>query len=168
MQLRLLDLRQDNDELTGCREQSSQGTGLFGHTGTSPCTPESEHKLAALDSNTHRSLTSSLRNAKSPAAGKQRRVVLNQVDFQAIAERSTGGNGLPRPFGSFSAARGGNGLATWWRVPAEFRSSKHLQSPSPCSVAAADATARNPGAGRNISLINVQVRPGVCGCVPIK
>jgi hypothetical protein len=81
--------------------------------------------------------------------------VLNQVDFKAIADRSTGGNGLPRPYGSFSAARGGNGLATWWRVPVEFRSSKHALSPEP-SFAAGDNDGNQP-AGRNISLINVQV-----------
>ena len=41
------------------------------------------------------------------------------VDFVAIADSSTGGNGLPRPYGRFGAARHGDGTAVWERSPPE-------------------------------------------------
>lgn len=40
------------------------------------------------------------------------------VDFGAIANSSTGGNGLPRPFGTFTGCRAGHGNALWLRLPA--------------------------------------------------
>ncbi|GAX75470.1 hypothetical protein CEUSTIGMA_g2913.t1 [Chlamydomonas eustigma] len=39
------------------------------------------------------------------------------VDFEAIADSSVGGGGLPRPYGRFSAARLGDGTAVWERLP---------------------------------------------------
>jgi hypothetical protein len=41
------------------------------------------------------------------------------ADFGAIAQASTGGNGLARPYGLFSSSRGGSGSAFWKRVPRE-------------------------------------------------
>jgi hypothetical protein len=39
------------------------------------------------------------------------------TDFQAIADSSVGGGGLPRPYGRFVAARCGDGTALWERLP---------------------------------------------------
>ena len=39
------------------------------------------------------------------------------IDFEAIADSSVGGGGLPRPYGRFSAARCGDGTAVWERLP---------------------------------------------------
>lgn len=44
--------------------------------------------------------------------------LLQSVDFKKIAESSTGGGGLARPFGEFHACRQGDGTAVWFRVPA--------------------------------------------------
>lgn len=42
---------------------------------------------------------------------------LQVMDFASIADSSTGGGGVPRPYGRFTAARGQNGTATWQRLP---------------------------------------------------
>eukprot|EP00798_Chlamydomonas_sp_ICE-L_P002802 gene2802-12677_t len=39
------------------------------------------------------------------------------TDFNAIADSSVGGGGLPRPFGRFTASRCGDGKALWERLP---------------------------------------------------
>ena len=39
------------------------------------------------------------------------------VDFAAMANASTGGNGLPRPYGTFAASFRGDGLHTFVRLP---------------------------------------------------
>jgi hypothetical protein len=40
-----------------------------------------------------------------------------RADFSAIANSSTGGNGLSRPFGTFFGCRGSHGNALWLRLP---------------------------------------------------
>lgn len=42
---------------------------------------------------------------------------LTTIDFAATADSSVGGGGLPRPYGRFTAARGGDGNAVWERLP---------------------------------------------------
>lgn len=42
---------------------------------------------------------------------------LQCLNFASIAESSVGGGGVPRPYGKFSAARAGDGNATWQRLP---------------------------------------------------
>ncbi|CAG9463282.1 unnamed protein product [Pedinophyceae sp. YPF-701] len=70
------------------------------------------------------------------------------LDLQAIANSSTGGNGLPRPYGRFLAPREGNGLAIWERLP------PHLQRPdSPTETPMADEAAMQ---ARNVTRFNVQ------------
>eukprot|EP00798_Chlamydomonas_sp_ICE-L_P007847 gene7847-1052_t len=44
-------------------------------------------------------------------------VVPTSMDFQAIADASVGGGGLPRPYGRFTAGRAGDGTAVWERLP---------------------------------------------------
>ncbi|KXZ56315.1 hypothetical protein GPECTOR_1g278 [Gonium pectorale] len=42
---------------------------------------------------------------------------LQSIDFVSIAVNSVGGGGVPRPYGQFTAARAGDGNATWQRLP---------------------------------------------------
>mmetsp|Transcript_12279 Transcript_12279/g.26489 ORF Transcript_12279/g.26489 Transcript_12279/m.26489 type:complete len:507 (+) Transcript_12279:123-1643(+) len=53
---------------------------------------------------------------------------LTQLDFQAIADSSVGGAGLPRPYGRFGAARNGDGTAVWERLPPEKASAWQSKS----------------------------------------
>lgn len=46
-------------------------------------------------------------------------VLLHSVDLAVIADSSTGGAGIPRPYGKFVAPRGGDGRAMWSRLPPE-------------------------------------------------
>ncbi len=45
---------------------------------------------------------------------------LQSLDFTSIADSSTGGGGVPRPYGRFKACRAGDGNATWQRLPPQF------------------------------------------------
>jgi hypothetical protein len=53
--------------------------------------------------------------AQSQLLGKG--FIAQNIDFDAIADSSVGGNGLPRPYGRFIAHREGNGLSMWQRLP---------------------------------------------------
>ena len=42
---------------------------------------------------------------------------LEALDLTAVADSSTGGGGIPRPYGKFIAQRQGDGRALWQRLP---------------------------------------------------
>lgn len=60
-------------------------------------------------------VASSKARAQSQLLGKG--FIAQNIDFDAIADSSVGGNGLPRPYGRFIAHREGNGLSMWQRLP---------------------------------------------------
>lgn len=53
--------------------------------------------------------------------------LLQSVDFEKIAESSTGGGGLARPFGEFHASRQGDGTALWLRLPVSVSAGEILE-----------------------------------------
>jgi len=69
----------------------------------------------------------------------------SRTDFQALANSSVGGNGLPRPYGRFLAAREGNGLAVWERLP-PYQPAPLRSGPLP----------EGEPDGRNVTQINVE------------
>ena len=86
------------------------------------------------------------------------------VGFEEMAAASVGGNGIGRPFGPFVAARNGNGLAVWTRVPKPRRftgvDAIAGTAPAPPKVSRGlDQTftgdAMDPDGGRNVSLFNI-------------
>eukprot|EP00873_Tetraselmis_striata_P006762 jgi/Tetstr1/427026/TSEL_017231.t1 len=75
--------------------------------------------------------------------------ISQQIDFEAIADSSVGGNGLPRPYGRFIAHREGNGLSMWERRP-NARSDPAAQHVGPPPVS------QPQPADRNVTLANIK------------
>ena len=82
-----------------------------------------------------------------------------QVDIGAQVLNSTGGSGLHRPYGTFNAARTGNGRAEWVRLPPEPKSPTAClrQTPSPTPVQNPDGLHLQP---LELSGSSVTAKPG--------
>mmetsp|Transcript_15716 Transcript_15716/g.43964 ORF Transcript_15716/g.43964 Transcript_15716/m.43964 type:complete len:415 (-) Transcript_15716:153-1397(-) len=100
--------------------------------------------LAVIDQNT--TIPSS--QARNQSKLFRKGFVPAEIDFDAIADSSVGGNGLPRPYGRFIAGRDGNGLSMWQRIPPVRPDSSQVPGPPPVG--------RAPPQARNVTQINIE------------
>ncbi|KAG2450516.1 hypothetical protein HYH02_005017 [Chlamydomonas schloesseri] len=97
------------------------------HSTPSPGTQAPQVKLQPLSAAQVAQYAASTGAFSAPAAIYSSRVqgkpaaavtpALQCLNFASIAESSVGGGGVPRPYGTFNAARAGDGNATWKRMP---------------------------------------------------
>ncbi|KAG2440938.1 hypothetical protein HXX76_003791 [Chlamydomonas incerta] len=106
---------------------AASSSGAVAHSTPSPGRQPPQVKLQPLSAAQASQFASSTGVSSAPASMYSSRVqgkpaaavtpTLQCLNFASIAESSVGGGGVPRPYGKFSAARAGDGNATWQRLP---------------------------------------------------
>jgi hypothetical protein len=92
-------------------------------------------------------------NCHNAPISAHRLLCVANADFIAIANSSTGGNGIRRPFGTFPGCRGSQGNALWLRLPANSISLTPglLQSaPFPTKGLMPPSTLKSPGSRNHL------------------